>query len=120
MKIDFNNTEPIYIQIENYIKKQIVSKEIKGGEKLPSVRDLSSSLKVNPNTIQRAYSELEREELAYTKRGTGKFITEDENIINNLKIDMAKEIVNKFILDMSQLGFEKENIMEMLRNKIKE
>lgn len=117
MNIEFNNIEPIYIQIVNHIKRQIASSKIQGGDKLPSVRELSIDIKVNPNTIQRAYAELEREELAYTKRGMGKFVTEDEQIVKSLKIDMAKDILLSFIKEMKHLGFKKDEIIKMVSSK---
>lgn len=120
MGITFDDKSPIYVQVMNMIKKQIVSKELKGGDKLPSVRDLSAELKVNPNTIQRVYKELEREGLAFTQRGMGTFITEDENIIYNLKKDTAKEIINSFIEGMKHLGFNNEEIVNMIDKKLKE
>ena len=87
--MDFNDNLPIYIQIMNLLKSKMVSGEISGGDKLPSVREFSKELKVNPNTIQRAYQELEREELVFTQRGMGTFVTEDIEIIKRLKKNMA-------------------------------
>ena len=68
MRIEFNSNLPIYLQIMNYIKRKIVSGELNGGDKLPSVRELSQELTVNPNTVQRTYQELERDNLTYTKQ----------------------------------------------------
>lgn len=120
MSITFDDKSPIYVQVINMIKKQMVSKELKGGDKLPSVRDLSAELKVNPNTIQRVYKELEREGLAFTQRGMGTFITEDENVIHNLRRDTAKEIMNSFIEGMKHLGFNNVEIINMIEKKLKE
>lgn len=116
----FNENLPIYIQIMHLIKKQIVKGELRGGDKLPSVRDLSTELKVNPNTIQRSYHELEREGLVYTQRGMGTFVTEDEEIIKDLKQKMASNLVNSFIEDMKSLGFSLEDILSIINKKIKE
>lgn len=92
----------------------MASGEINGGDKLPSVRELSKELRVNPNTIQRAYQELEREELVFTKRGMGTFATEDKQVIKSLRKDMAKGIVNKFFEDMSRLGFSSDEIKNII------
>lgn len=113
-KMEFDDKLPIYIQIMNYIKKKIVSGEINGGDKLPSVRELSSELKVNPNTVQRTYQELERENLVFTQRGMGTFVIEDTEIIKNLKKSMALDIVNNFISEMKELGFEYKEIVEII------
>ncbi|MCY6372733.1 GntR family transcriptional regulator [Clostridium ganghwense] len=120
MGFQFDDKTPIYVQIVNLIKKQIVSKVLKGGDKLQSVRELSSELRVNPNTIQRAYKELEREGLAYTQRGMGTFVTEDEKIIFNLKNDMAKDVMNAFIEGMKHLGFNTSEIVEMVSRNLSE
>ena len=118
--MDFKSNLPIYIQIINLIKKNIVSGKIKGGEKLASVRDLSEELKVNPNTIQRAYQELEREDLVYTQRGMGTYITEDEKAIKELKRSMASNMIKLFIDDMKFIGYEKDEIIDLIKEGVKE
>lgn len=116
----FNENLPIYIQIMNLIKRRIVKGEIRRGDKLPSVRDLSTELKVNPNTIQRSYHELERENLVFTQRGMGTYVTEDEDIIKELKQSMASSLVNSFIQDMRSLGFDLEEIVSIIDEKMRE
>ena len=112
--MDFKDNLPIYIQIMNLIKGKIVSREINGGDKLPSVRELSKELKVNPNTIQRTYQELEREELVFTQRGMGTYVTEDKEKVRNLKKGMATNIINNFIMEMKKLGFESDEIVQII------
>lgn len=116
--LKFDDKLPIYIQIMNYLKKRIVAGEIKGADKLPSVRDLSSKLKVNPNTVQRSYQELEREGLVFTQRGMGTFVIDDESIIEDLRKDMAEEIVEKFLANMRELGFDRKEIVEVVLNEV--
>ncbi len=113
-KMEFNDNLPIYIQIMDLIKSRIVSGQINGGDKLPSVREFSKNLKVNPNTIQRTYQELEREDLVFTQRGMGTFVTEDIGIIKRLKKDMAGTIVNNFIVEMEKIGFGPNEIVEIV------
>nr|WP_032122087.1 GntR family transcriptional regulator [Clostridium amazonitimonense] len=114
MDFIFDDKLPIYTQIMNYIKKKIILGELCGGDKLPSVRELSSELKVNPNTIQRSYQELEREGLTYTQRGTGTFVTENKDTIFTLKKDMAKEVIDRFLREMKDLGFKGEDIINIV------
>lgn len=113
-EMEFNENLPIYIQIMNLIKSRMVSGELSGGDKLPSVREFSKELRVNPNTIQRAYQELEREELVFTQRGMGTFVTEDIQTINKLKRDMATNIVQDFLITMKELGFSTNEIIEIV------
>lgn len=120
MDIKFDDKLPIYVQIMNSIKKEIVSENLKPGDKLPSVREMSAKFKVNPNTLQRVYQELERENITYTQRGTGTFIKEDISMVDNLKKDMAKEIIDNFINGMKNLGFTNEEIIHIIQNRIQE
>ncbi|WP_102398845.1 GntR family transcriptional regulator [Haloimpatiens massiliensis] len=114
----FDEKLPIYIQVANIIKKQIISSKLKEGDKLPSVRELSSILKVNPNTVQRAYGELDKEKLTFTQRGTGSFVIEDKNKINSLRREMANEVIEFFFKEMKELGFKSEDIKDIVVEKI--
>lgn len=110
----FDSKLPIYVQIVDYIKGKIISKEYDVGDKLPSVRELSTELKVNPNTIQRSYQELELEGLIYTKRGMGTFVIEDEEIIMKERKGMAKELVKELLDSLEVLGFSHKEIVELI------
>lgn len=110
----FDKNLPIYIQIMDYIKIKVIKGDLAKGERLPSVRDLSSELKVNPNTIQRSYQELEREGLVFSQRGMGTFVIEDMEIIGDLKKDMANGLIEKFIKDMKSLGYSIGDIIKFI------
>lgn len=101
----------------DYIKYKIIRKELISDEQLPSVRELALDLRVNPNTVQRSYSELERENIVYTKRGLGNFITSDKKIIKNLKLENATKILNQFVTDMKNLGLSKEESIKLIEKK---
>lgn len=103
--MDFTNELPIYLQIINMIKVDIVSGKIVKGEKLPSTRELAIELKVNPNTIQRVYKELETEEICFTKRGMGTYVTEEDLRIAQLKESLAQEKIEQFVAGMEQLNY---------------
>lgn len=118
--MEFDNNSPIYMQVMNMIKKQIVSGELKSGDKLPSVRDLAVVLKVNPNTIQRTYQELEREGIAEAQRGLGRYVTSDDASIQLLKNEMYKELIQSFIREMRGLGFSDEKIIQMIKTTLRE
>ena len=96
------------------MKIAIISGKYKLGERLPSVRDFAIEIKANPNTAQRAYSELEAEGLVITQRTNGKFVTEDIKLVNKMKEEIAKQNLMKFIDSMTQLGFSKDEIKEYL------
>ena len=111
----FNNSVPIYLQIVSEIKKQIVSGKLIPGERIPSVRELALTYKVNPNTMQKALIELEENGLIKTERTNGKFVTEDENIINKIKNDYADNLTQNYLSEMISLGITKQEIKEMIK-----
>ena len=102
----FDNERPIYIQLVELIRTQIVSGKFEKGQKLPSVRELALIMKVNPNTIQKALTELENEKLIYTERTNGKYVTENEALIENIKKELAKEKVNNYLKAMKSIGID--------------
>ncbi|WP_066496751.1 GntR family transcriptional regulator [Abyssisolibacter fermentans] len=115
MKFDTNI--PIYIQIINEIKKDIVLGKISTGDKLPSTRDLAMMYGVNPNTVQRVYKEMELEGLSYTKRGKGTYINESKEMVQMIKTQMAENVINKFIIGMKELGFSYDEMIKVINNK---
>ena len=98
MDFTFDNNIPIYIQLLDYLKIYLISGVFKAGDKLPSVRDFATTFKVNPNTMQKALTELEDMNLIYTERTNGKFVTTDKKLIEKYKKDFAKEKVNLYLL----------------------
>ena len=111
---------PVFIQIMEILKRDIVTGVYGSGDKLPSVRDLAAEAAVNPNTMQRAFSELEREGLVYTKRTNGRFITEDTAMITQLKEQMALDAIAQFLNSMQQLGFSDEETVSLLKDTLRE
>lgn len=113
---EFNDNEPIYLQIIELIKRAIATGDLMPGDKLPSVREMSSSLGVNPNTLQRAYGELERLGITYTRRGMGSFVSEGKNEPDKMQEQMGIEISEKYLRDMSAIGLSKEKAIKLLEN----
>lgn len=100
----FDNERPIYIQLVEKLKAKIISGELKQGERIPSVRELALIARVNPNTMQKALVELENEGLVYTERTNGKFVTNNQELINKIKKELAKEKVENYLNDMKNIG----------------
>ncbi|GIN92111.1 putative HTH-type transcriptional regulator YhcF [Siminovitchia terrae] len=120
MAKDFEASKPIYIQITEKISQRIIRGEIKSGEKLPSVREMAVQSGVNPNTIQRAYAEMERMGIVETKRGQGTFIIERESVVDELKESMQAEVIEQFVRSMEELGFSKQQMLNGLKNYLEE
>ncbi|MFU0828258.1 MAG: HTH gntR-type domain-containing protein [Lachnoclostridium sp.] len=115
--MEFDNNIPIYLQVINDIKKDMVNGVIALGEKLPSGRELALKYKINPNTANRVYKELEAEEICYTKRGLGTYVTEDVEKLKKIREEMAANLLDNFIEGMKQLGFTKDELVQLLEDK---
>lgn len=115
MEFSFDNERPIYIQLVELIRIEIVSGKFKKGERIPSVRELALMMKVNPNTMQKALNELENQKLIYTERTNGKYVTEDEELIENVKKELAKEKVNNYLDSMNSIGISFEESLKYLQ-----
>ena len=114
MAWNLDSDRPIYAQLLERIQLQIVSGTYGPGDKRPSVRELAAEASVNPNTMQKAFAELERSGLIVTKRTSGRFVTEDKDMITQIRTQLAKEEALSFIEKMKELGFEKNDILALL------
>ena len=119
MPWNLNSDRPIFIQIIEKIQMDIISGAYRPGDKLPSVRELAQEASVNPNTMQKALSELERTGHVYSQRTSGRFITEDTIMIDQLKSELAKEVVTEFLETMQKLGFQREETISLLEKAIR-
>lgn len=111
----FDNERPIYIQLVEKLRIQIVSGELKQGERIPSVRELALTARVNPNTMQKALAELENEGLVFTERTNGKFVTTNKELIENVKEELAQEKVKKYLEDMKSIGISNSDAITYLQ-----
>ena len=115
MEYIFDNERPIYVQLVEIIRIEIVSGKLKKGDRLPSVRELALMMKVNPNTMQKALVELENEKLVYTERTNGKYVTKDEKLIERVKKELAKEQVDNYLNSMQKIGISFEEAKSYLQ-----
>ena len=116
MSWEFQDHLPIYAQLMDTLKRRIVTGRYLPGEKLPSVRELAAEAGINPNTVQRAFSELEREGLIYTQRATGKYVTENANEIKSARQALAKTQVAEFLSNMQSLGYSVGDVIVLLQS----
>jgi GntR family transcriptional regulator len=113
-RLAFDDRMPIYRQIILQFSRAFVRGNIQAGERIPSIRELSALLKVNTNTIQRVYQEMERDEMINSKRGTGYFFTEDKKMIEKIRQSLAQESLSRFIEEMRALGCADTEILNEL------
>ena len=118
MPWNLDNDRPIYLQLMERIQHDIISGVYQPGDKLPSVRDLALDAAVNPNTMQKALSELERSGLVYSHRTSGRFITDDSSLLKKIKTDLAQEYISGFLGQMRHLGLDDSETLEMIKQSL--
>ncbi|MEG1433356.1 MULTISPECIES: GntR family transcriptional regulator [Eubacterium] len=114
MEWHIDSDRPVYRQLIDQIKIGIIAGVFAPGEKLPSVRELAGQAAVNPNTMQRALAEMEGTGLVYAQRTSGRFITEDIGMIKEVKYGVALKEIEEFLEKMSQLGFTKKDVVQLI------
>lgn len=114
MSWTLDNDRPIYLQLMERIQRDIIAGVYQPGDKLPSVRDLALEAAVNPNTMQKALSELERSGLVYSQRTSGRFITEDTEMLTQMKKELATEHIQEFFQKMEQFGFSRAELLTLV------
>ena len=109
--VEFNQESSIYSQIIELLSSLFVRGDIKEGQRIPSIRDMALTLKVNANTMQRVYKEMERRGIIISKRGTGYFFTEDKSMVEKIGNKMVHESISRFLGEMRALGFSDKQIL---------
>lgn len=113
---EFNTNVPIYIQVMDNMKTKIMNETLKPGDKIASVREMALELGINPNTIQRAFSELEREGFIRTERAVGRYVADNQNLIQECKQQEIKRKIDDFLKQMELLGMSKEEVIMYLQD----
>mgnify|MGYP000510815991 FL=1 len=116
----FDKKSPIYLQIAYRVKLKIASKELSMGQQLLPVREFAQEAGVNPNTVQRAFQELEKEGLVYSARTSGRFVTEDEKLIDQKRHEIAQSLMKNFVSEMTAIGFSSPEIKAIITDYIEQ
>lgn len=116
MPYEFDSARPIYSQLGEVITRQIISGGFAPGQKLPGVREMAMQYGVNPNTVQRTMTELERQGLVYSERTAGRFVSQDEPLIAQTRLNIAKSYAAAFLTQMNQLGLTREEANQLLND----
>jgi len=117
--LSFDDRMPIYRQIILQFNRAFVRGDIEPGDRIPSIRELSALLRVNTNTVQRVYQEMERDGIISSKRGTGYYFTEDGEMTDMIRRDLTKDSLHRFVEEMCALGLKKEDILKELEAYMK-
>ncbi|MBO2521430.1 MAG: GntR family transcriptional regulator [Clostridia bacterium] len=115
MQLRLDQHSPIYQQIIDEFKRAIARGELKPGDRIPSQRELASMVQVNPNTVQRAYREMEQLGITETLRGQGTFVTQDAGLVDSVRREMAERALVSFVQEMNALGYGCEEMVELVR-----
>lgn len=115
MAWNFSSGRPVYLQIAERITRSVLSGEYTAGEQLPTVRQLALEAAVNPNTVQHAFSELENMGIIISKGTSGRFVTEDETIVELCRKQMAEQLVNDFVENIKHLSIDTEEAISMIK-----
>lgn len=117
MKYTFDNDRPIYVQIVERLKLDVLNGKYLPGSKMPSVRELALLFNVNPNTMQKAMGELEEVGLIKTVRTAGRYVTEDKKLISNIRNGNAKKLLKNYFEGMLELGYDKNQSSEFVKKE---
>ena len=121
LHLDFHSGLPIYTQIINQIQSQLANRILKPGDQLPTVRALASELRVNFNTVARAYRILDEARIISTQQGRGTYITEipPPEVSEKLRHESLTALTQRFITEAFRLGFSEREVSQMVRNNLK-
>lgn len=120
MSWEFSADKPIYAQLVDAIEMRIISGAYPPGTKLVSIREMAAKTGVNPNTMQKSLAELERKGLIITNRTNGKYITEDIELVCQIKNNKAKDQVKQLFKHLHQLGFNHQESIQLITNTMEE
>ncbi|MEK5186134.1 GntR family transcriptional regulator [Solibacillus sp. FSL R5-0691] len=120
MDVKFNNRDPVYVQVIRHFKEQIAKGSFAPGHVIPSRRELANQLKINPNTVQRAYKEMEEQKLIYTEGNMPSCITKDETVLKSVREELISEAVQVFISSIKSINAPLPEIMELVQKQYEE
>ncbi|MFC4024808.1 GntR family transcriptional regulator [Oceanobacillus longus] len=120
MNVSFNKREPVYVQVVRHFKEQIATGNVEPGQEIPSRRELANQLKINPNTAQRAYKEMEEEGLIYTEGNSPSKITRDEKVIGTVREELIIQAVDSFITSIRPINVPMDELVGLIKEKYKE
>ncbi|MCH7321370.1 GntR family transcriptional regulator [Solibacillus sp. MA9] len=120
MEVKFNNRDPVYVQVMRHFKEQIAKGVYAPGQEIPSRRELANQLKINPNTVQRAYKEMEEQKLIYTEGNLPSCISKDEDVLKGVRHELISEAVHIFVNSIKSINAPLSEVIELVQQKYEE
>lgn len=118
MRMQFNQRDPIYLQLIDYFREQLVSDQFKPGEELPSRREIARQFNINPNTVQRAFSEMEEMSWIYTEPHRPSRVTQSQELIHKIKKDYVRRAVEAFVSSIQTIDISYEEVAELVEKEL--
>ena len=120
MNVNFNSRDPVYLQVIRHFKEQIAKGVFEPGQEIPSRRELANKLKINPNTVQRAYKEMEEQQLIYTEGNMPSCITKDEEVLKSVRHELIHEAVEHFLISIKSINAPLPEVLQIVQQKYEE
>ncbi|MEX1030628.1 MAG: GntR family transcriptional regulator [Paenibacillaceae bacterium] len=117
MNVMFNNRDPIYLQVVRYFKEQITTGKLEAGQEIPSRRELAALLKINPNTAQKSYKEMEEQGLITTEGNSPSRITREEGILNAIRDELIRDAVDTFVASIKNINMPVDELLHVIKVK---
>ena len=117
MKLVLNNRDPVYLQVVNYFKQQLATGQLTGGQEVPSRRELAMMLNINPNTVQKAYKEMEDQKLIMTERNFPSRVTTEEAVLQNVRKELIYDATVQHIRAMKQIAVPVEEVLDVVKEE---
>ena len=119
-EVAFNNRDPVYLQVVRHFKEQIATGRLAAGQVIPSRRELGALMKINPNTVQKAYKEMEEQQLIITEGNSPSRITNDTKLLNQIRSELLGEAVSAFVASVRKIDVPVDELLQLVRNKYEE
>ncbi|MDU0203066.1 GntR family transcriptional regulator [Paenibacillus sp. MAH-36] len=117
MNITFNNRDPVYLQVVRHFKEEMATGKLAAGQEIPSRRELAGLLQINPNTVQRAYKEMEEQHLITTAGNSPSRITTDKQVLNSIRQELIQEAVEVFIQSIKKIELPTDDLLRFVKEK---
>lgn len=119
-EVAFNNRDPVYLQVVRHFKEQIATGRLAAGQVIPSRRELGALMKINPNTVQKAYKEMEEQQLIMTEGNSPSRITNDTKLLNQIRSELLGEAVSAFVASVRKIDVPVDELLQLIRSKYEE
>ncbi|MGO4180371.1 GntR family transcriptional regulator [Paenibacillus sp. MCAF9] len=119
-EVAFNNRDPVYLQVVRHFKERIATGKLAAGQETPSRRELGTLMKINPNTVQKAYKEMEEQQLIITEGNSPSRITNDKELLNHIRSELIGEAVGAFVASVRKIDVPIEELLQLVKNKYEE